>query len=161
MKPGKNKQPITKTTAQPHNPNGRQTSGSHPHGVPVQHGSASFYTALGRLLEAVIDRGTKGCIAHASVFRQAADLLLHPEAQAKSGVRLEVHNGSMWFLLALNHDGEAFHLQFADYHAPCGSYHLQNPKNPKVNPTTAAFVLFHIAAVLANPTVLEAKIITN
>lgn len=161
MKPSKNKQPITKITAQPHNPTARSTSGSHPHGVPVQHGSVTFYTALGRLLQGVVDRGTKGCLAHTDAFRLAADLLLHPEAHAKHGVLLEADNSSMWFLLDLNHDGERFHLQLADNHAPCGGYFLRIHEDHEPRTSTAAFILFHLAAILSDPTISEARIFNN
>ncbi|WP_257306518.1 hypothetical protein [Geothrix campi] len=161
MKPSKNQQPITKTTAQPHNPNGRPTTEPKFSQLDVQDLPASFYIALGRLLQTVCDRGTKGCLAHTDAFRQAADLLLHPEALAKDGVLLEVINHSMTFQLDLNHHGETFHLQLADYHAPCGSYFFRIPEDPVLSSGSAAFILLHIAAILGDPTVIEARIFNN
>lgn len=161
MKTSKNKQPITKTTAHPPNHNGGPTHEPKFSVLNVPDLPTSFYTALGQLLQAVIDRGTKGCLAHARVFRQAARLLQRPDAHAGNGVCLEINNGSMWFMLELNHFGEGFHIQLADYEAPCGGYFFRIPENPELSPGSAAFILFHLAAILGDPTVIEARIINN
>ena len=161
MKTSKSKQPTAKITAQPHIPNVGPTHEPKPRKLDVQDRPTKFYTALGHLLQAVIDRGPKGCIAHMSAFRQAADLLLHPEAHSRSGVLLEADNGSRWFLLDLNHHGERFHLQLADHHAPCGGYFLRIDENTEPRASTAAFVLFHLSAILGDPTVIEARVLNN
>jgi hypothetical protein len=161
MKPRTNTPLITTKPAQSHDSDRHPANGSHPDEVDVQDVPASFHTALGQLLQAVVNRGIKGCRAHSAVFRQAADLLLHPEDHAKNGVCLEVHNSTMWFLLDLNHEGEKFQLQFADYHAPCGGYFLRIPDDPELSPSAAAFILFHIAAVFGDPTVIQGRVINN
>lgn len=154
MKTSKNN-PNTNTKAQPHNPNARSTSGSQPDEVDVQHVSVSFYTALGQLLQAVVNPRINACHEHRIAFRQAANLLLNPVNHAGEGVCLEVSNNSMWFLLDLNHSGEKFHLQLADNHAACGGYSFRIHEDPELSPSSAAFILFHIAAILGDPTVIQ------
>lgn len=156
-----NKRPIPVNTVQAHAPHTTPAIGPHPAAPAVQHVPVSFYTALGQLLQSVIERGTEGCLAHSSVFRQAVDFLLHPDAHAKSGVFLEMENNSVWFLLDLNHPGEKFQLQLADYQAPCGGYFLRIREDTKLSPTTAAFVLLHLAKVLGDPKVIWAGILNN